>query len=233
MYKRQDQDELLKYISEKSDGDYEQIFGFGGDSSRFLMWKDSGHMLVQGALQYGMIDIGYTEENDYVLDYFKNTLKDFPFDCKDDFLFRSPFIWQIKEAVNGELQYVNKIKKNFGGILIKLDNGGAVFFVHNVEFYKKQELKEEYFNRIHLIDDLNLRKIKRIKEILSESINLKNKLIEVMFMPSNYGKKVKIRMEDDRKYVYSDLYEDSNTINIRYMVNYPKLQKDIIFRQNM
>ena len=62
------------------------------------MWKDSGHMLVQGALQYGMIDIGHTEENDYVLDYFKNTLKDFPFDCKDDFLFRSPFIWQIKEA---------------------------------------------------------------------------------------------------------------------------------------
>lgn len=228
----EDQDELLKYISEKSDGDYEQIFGFGGDSSRFLMWKDSGHMLVQGALQYGMIDIGYTEENDYVLDYFKNTLKDFPFDCKDDFLFRSPFIWQIKEAVNGELQYVNKIKKNFGGILIKLDNGGAVFFVHNVEFYKKQELKEEYFNRINLIDDLNLRKIKRIKEILSESKNLKNKLIEVMFMPSNYGKKVKIRMEDDRKYVYSDLYEDSNTINIRYMVNYPELQKDIMNAEN-
>ena len=53
-----------------------------------------------------------------------------------------------------------------------------------------------------------------------------------MFMPSNYGKKVKIRMEDDRKYVYSDLYEDSNTINIRYMVNYPKLQKDIMNAEN-
>ena len=228
----EDQDELLKYISEKNDGDYEQILGFGGDSSRFLMWKDYGHMLVQGALQYGMIDIGYTEENDYVLDYFKNTLKDFPFDCKDDFLFISPFICQIKEFENKKIQYVNKIKKNFGGILIKLDNGGAVFFVHNAEFYEKEELKEEYFNRIHLINDLNLRKIKRIKEILSESKKLKNRLIKIMFMPSNYGKKARIKMEDDRKYVYSDLYEESNTIHIRYMVNYSELQKDIMNSEN-
>ena len=51
-------------------------------------------------------------------------------------------------------------------------------------------------------------------------------------MPSNYGKKAGIRMEDDRKYVYSDLYEDSNTINIRYMVNYLKLQKDIMNSEN-
>ena len=139
----EDQDELLKYISEKNDGDYEQVFGFGGDSSRFLLWKDYRHMLVQGALQYGIIDIGYTEENDYVLEYFKKTLKNFPFDCKNDFLFISPFIWQIKETENKEIQYVNKIKKNFGGILIKLDNGGAVFFVHNVEFYEKKELKNK------------------------------------------------------------------------------------------
>ena len=118
----EDQDELLDYISEKNEGDYEQIFGFGGDSSKFLMWKDSGHMLVQGALQYGMIDIGYTEEQDYVLDYFKKNLKHFPFECKDTFLFKSPFMWQIEELNNGEVQFVNKIKKSFGGNLIKLKN---------------------------------------------------------------------------------------------------------------
>ena len=228
----EDQNELLEYISERDEGEYDQIFGFGGDSSRFLMWKDSGHMLIQGALKYGILNIGYTEENDYVLDYFKNTLKNFPFDCKDEFLFKSPFIWQIKEIDNGYIQYVNKVKKNFGGQFIKLDNGGAVFFVHNFEFYNKQELKNEYFERINLIDDLNLRKIKEIKRILGESENLRNKMIEVIYMPESYGKKVRIKRDYDRKYVYSDLYEDSNTINIRYMVNYEELQKNIMNAKN-
>ena len=162
----EDQDELLNYISEKNEGDYEQIFGFGGDSSKFLIWKDSGHMLVQGALQYGMIDIGYTEEQDYVLDYFKKNLKHFPFECKDNFLFKSPFMWQIEELNNGGVQFVNKVKKSFGGNLIKLKNNCTIFFVRNVEFYEKEDLKKEYFENINLIDDLNLRKIKNIKPIL-------------------------------------------------------------------
>ena len=31
-------------------------------------------------------------------------------------------MWQIEELNNGEVQFVNKIKKNFGGNLIKLKN---------------------------------------------------------------------------------------------------------------
>lgn len=224
----EDQNELLNYISEKNEDDYEQIFGFGGDSSKFLMWKDSGHMLVQGALQYGMIDIGYTEEQDYVLDYFKNTLRHFPFECKDNFLFKSPFIWQIEELNNREVQFVNKVKKNFGGNLIKLKNNCTIFFVRNVEFYEKEDLKKEYFENINLIDDLNLRKIKNIKSILESSERLKNKLIEIMFMPISYAKKVGIRKEIDRKYVYSDFYECDDTINIRYMINYENIKNDMI-----
>lgn len=224
----EDQDELLSYISEKKEGDYEQIFGFGGDSSRFLMWKDSGHMLVKGAIQYGMIDIGYTEENDFVIDYFKNTLRYFPFECKDNFLFKSPFMWKIEELDNGEIQFANKIKKNFGGNLVKLNNECVVFFVRNVEFYEKEDLKKEYFENISLIDDLNLRKIKSIKPVLESSERLKNKLIEIMFMPVSYAKKAGIRKDIDRKYVYSDMYECDSTINIRYMINYENIKNDII-----
>lgn len=213
----EDQEELLNYISEKNEEDYDQIFGFGGDSSRFLMWKDSGHMLVQGALQYGMIDIGYTVENDFVIDYFKNTLKYFPFECKDNFLFKSPFMWKIEKLDNGEIQFVDKINKNFGGNLVKLNNACVVFFVRNVEFYEKEDLKKDYFENISLIDDLNLRKIKNIKPVLEVSERLKGKLIEIMFMPISYAKKAGIRKDIDRKYVYSDFYECDDTINIRYM----------------
>lgn len=224
----EDQEELLNYISEKNEEDYDQIFGFGGDSSRFLMWKDSGHMLVQGALQYGMIDIGYTVENDFVIDYFKNTLKYFPFECKDNFLFKSPFMWKIEKLDNGEIQFVDKINKNFGGNLVKLNNACVVFFVRNVEFYEKEDLKKDYFENISLIDDLNLRKIKNIKPVLEVSERLKGKLIEIMFMPISYAKKAGIRKDIDRKYVYSDFYECDDTINIRYMINYENIKNDII-----
>lgn len=227
-----DQEELAEYIVEKNNDDYEQIFGFGGDSSKFFIWKNYQHMIVRGALKYGIIDIGYTGENEYVWNYYKKQLKDFPFDCKEEFLFRSPFAWQIKEFDNGDIQYVNKLRKNFGGNLIKLQNGGAVFFVHNLEFYNREELKDEYLNRIYLIDDLNLRKIKRIEKILGESKNLENKLIEVMFMPASYGEKAGLRKESDRLYVNSDLDENDNTIKIRYIVNYENLKKDIIMTKD-
>ena len=70
-------------------------------------------------------------------------------------------LWQIEELNNGEVQFVNKIKKNFGGNLIKLKNNCTVFFVRNVEFYEKED-----FENINLIDDLNFKKIKSIKTIL-------------------------------------------------------------------
>ena len=222
------QDELLKYISEKNEGDYDQIFGFGGDSSKFLTWKDSGHMLVQGALQYGIIDIGYNVENDYVLDYFKNTLKEFPFACNEEFLLNSPFAWKITRDDNNNYQYVNKIKKNFGGILFNFKNGAAAFFVHNMEFYDKQEFKNEYFDIIRLVDELNSRKIEKVKSVIEESEKFKNKLVEVIFMPINYGISAGIRRESDRRYVYSDLHNEKNVINIRYMVNYESLRSDIM-----
>lgn len=223
-----DQNELFEYVSDKNEEDYEQLFGFGGDCSRFLMWKDSGHMMVKGAIKYGIIDIGYNEENDYVLEYFKTTLNDFPFDCKEGYLLRNHFIWNIKKFEDGNIQYVNKIKKNFGGNIVNLENGAVAFFVHNLDFYNKKELKEDFFEQIHLIDDLNLRKIKRIADVLGKSDSLRNKLIEVMFIPNNYAEKVKLKKENDREYVYSDAYKADNIINIRFTVNYDKLQKAIL-----
>lgn len=222
------QNELLEYISEKDEGEYGQILGVGGDSSKFFTWKDSGHMIVRGALQYGIIDIGHNVENDYVLDYFKNTLKDYPYLCKENYLLNSPFSWKIMRDENGAYQYVNKIQNHFGGMLFSLKNGTAVFFVHNLNLYEKNELKNDYFEVIRLVDELNYRKFKKIGNIIEKSSILNKKLVEVMFLPTEYGTSAGIRKDESKKYVYSDLYYDENVINIRYMINYEKLRNDIM-----
>ena len=227
------QEELVKYISEQNEeDDYEQMTGYGGDSSKFLIWKDCNHMIVKGALHYGLIDIGYNEENDYVWDYFKNELSNYPFDVEDDFLFRTPFAWKIKLNDDEYNQYIYKIKSNFGGILKRLENGTTIFFTHNVDFFKGITNFEEYFETINLIEDLNLRKVKKCEEIISFSEKLSNKVIQIMLMPIEYGKKVGVSMDKERKYVYSDYHESENVVNIRYVVNYGELQKDIISASN-
>ncbi len=228
-----DQEELVTYISEQNaEKDYEQMTGFGGDSSKFLMWKDCDHMIVKGAIRYRLIDIGYNEENDYVLEYFKNELKNYPFNVEEDFLFRTPFSWKIEKNDDEYNQYVYKIKNNFGGSLKRLINGAVIFFTYNFDFFRNVSNGEEYFETIHFIEELNLRKIKKCEEVIEKSKKFSNKVVQIMFMPIEYARKVRVRMDDKRKYVYSDCYEENNVIIIRYIVNYAKLQKDIMSSSN-
>lgn len=102
-----------------------------------------------------------------------------------------------------------------------------VFFAHNVIFFNAKDI-EEYRQVINLIDDINLRKMKTCNNFLDEIVCTGNNFLEIMFMPKSYAKKVGLKFDDNRNYVYSDCIINSSCINIRYTVNYEKLYKDIM-----
>lgn len=227
----EDLDEIDEYINYNEQKDYEQMIGFGGDSSRFLMWKSFNHMFAKGAVQFGLINFGINTSDEYVLDYFEKKINNYPWKNNDVFLFSSPFAWNIKPECNNIYRYSNKINKMFFGYVSYLNNDGACFFAHNISFFNNEDIKK-YKKAVDLIDDINLRKINTCKEFLNEIASTGNNFIEILFMPYNYAQKVGLNIDDKREYVYSDCKINSNCINIRYTVNYEKLYEDICNTKN-
>lgn len=224
-------DEIDEYIDYNEQEDYEQMIGFGGDSSRFLMWKSFNHMFAKGAIHFGIINFGINASDEYVLNYFESQVSNYPWNNNDEFLFSSPFAWNIKKESNNVYCYSNKINNTFFGYVSYLDNNGVCFFAHNIIFFNYEDIKK-YKNAVNLIDDINLRKIKTCRKFFNEIASTGNNFIEILFMPYDYAKKVGLNLNEDREYVYSDCKINSNCINIRYTVNYEKLYEDICNTEN-
>ena len=93
-----DIDELFEYLSYSNEKDYESSFGFGSDAALYFTWKNQGRYIAKGAIIFNMVDVGYDTENEAVVDYFKEELKDYPFHMRD-YLFREPFSWKIEKEI--------------------------------------------------------------------------------------------------------------------------------------
>lgn len=220
-------DEIEEYINYNEQKDYDQMIGFGGDSSRFLMWKSFDYMFARGAVKFGMIGIGINSSDEYVIDYFKKTLNNFPWQNNDKFLISNPFSWNIEIEKDGIYRFSNKIRRTFLGYVKYLKNNGVCFFAHNIEFFDSEDI-EKYKEMIPLIDDISMRKMKTCNDFFDEISMTGNNFIEILFMPNKYADKVGLNNNKNRKYVNSDCLIDSKCINIRYRVNYERLYKDIL-----
>ena len=220
-------EELYDYLAYENDNEYEQLFGFGGDATRFLSWKMQQHMFAKGAIKFGMIDVGYDTENQYVVDYYREKLTMFPFDLRD-YIFDNPFSWNIKEANNGFYEYVYKGGAGFGGNYKRYNNGCYLFFAHNLEFFIKTSTINKYKDIIHFVDELNERIILVCESVFENAKELENVGIQIMFMPQEYAETVGLDINDDsRMYVYSDMNYINKKICIRYAVDAERLYKDI------
>ncbi|MCY9660982.1 SEC-C metal-binding domain-containing protein [Paenibacillus chondroitinus] len=227
-------DELGLYLTQDREQEYEQFFGFGGEATHFISWKQMNHMFSKGAISYGMISIMPGTADEYVWDHFRTNLGNYPWGM-NDFMFCNPFVWKIKRLEEGYYEYVNKLSKGFGGFGKKFINGCFIFFTHNVEFLKGQDFSNKQIDLINLIDDLNLRKIKRYSEWFQENAFFNNRFLQLMDMPISYAKRVDytgFTNDIERLYVYSDLYFTEKEIIIRYSVNADKLYQDIEASQN-
>ncbi|MCW6093141.1 SEC-C domain-containing protein [Clostridium sporogenes] len=229
-----DFEELTLYLNQDREDEYDKMLGFGGEASHFLAWKQQSHMFSKGAVKFGMISLPHDTEVSYVWDYYKDKLREYPWGI-DEFMFDSPFIWNIEDKGDGYYQYVNKLAHGFGGIVKRFDNNCVIFFAHNIEFYKQIGFSEKQFELINFVEDLNNRKIKRCENVFENSDKLRNMHIQILHMPSTYATTVDetgFTQDVSRKYVYSDGHNYKNNICIRYSVNADNLYRDIQIAQD-
>lgn len=81
--------------------------------------ENQGRYIAKGAIIFNMVDVGYDTENEAVVDYFKEELKDYPFHMRD-YLFREPFSWKIEKRDFDTYEYTVKHGMGFGGIYLPL-----------------------------------------------------------------------------------------------------------------
>lgn len=219
-------DELEQFIDYNDREEYDQLIAFGGDSCRFLTWKSMDHMIAKGAIKYGTINLDINTADGYVLDYFEETINQFPWNSSNNYLFDDPFAWKIEKETNDIYLYKNRINPTFFGYVKYLDNNQICFFAQNLLFWDKNNI-DKYRETTALIEDITLRKLKTCSKYIQKLSLASNKSLYFLYMPIDYAISAGINVEQDNKIVYSECYEDEYSLNIRYTVDYQLLYKEI------
>lgn len=226
-----DIEEIADFITYNFNLDYLQSFSYGGKSSVFFIWKQMGHSIAKGAICYSFVDFGYLAEEDYIYNYFRNQLGNYPWNSKDEFLFSNPFVWNIANQTDGLFkQYVSKYGIGFGGNLTYFScSNTTLFFPTCLEYIKDDPGGITFIDQvIPIVEDILSRTIGDIYDVFNQS-TVEDYVFEIILMPKKYADKVsngKLKLLD-RKYAYSDMNIYQHNICIRYFVDIDKLYQDI------
>lgn len=224
-------DEIADFITYDFDSEYNQSTSFVGKTSIFFTWKQMDHSIAKGAIRFGFVDFGHSSEEEYVYEYFKKTLGNYPWDSNDEFMFSNPFIWSITDKEDDLFkQYVYKYGPGFGGNLAYFVSSNlTLFFPTCVEYLKNEPEPMVFVDQvIPIVEDILSRIIKDIAEVFEES-SIKNRALEIILMPKSYADKVsdgRLKILQ-RKYAFSDLNIYKQNIGLRYFVDIDALHKDI------
>lgn len=222
-------DELLDFI-EYNRTEEAEIMAIGGKSNLFLTWKNSHHHIASGAIEYNLISLSYGTADDYVFEYYSNTLVNYPFGLRSK-MFANPLNWRVKDGDFGYSHFEHKGCIGFGGEGKMIGSSTFLFLAHNVEFFKKEDFAPNNHTALRIIDELNQRLFKRYGKILEKIPFLYGKVLQIMFMPMHYAQDIDhsgFTSDKTKTYVYSDIYTDTDEIIIRYTVNIDELQSAIM-----
>lgn len=220
----EDFDEWIEYLNFK-DKDKARVMISGLSANHFIMWKQNGHMISKGAIEFDLVNIGYGKTDDYIYDYFVKRLYDYPFEMETH-LFKNPFSWVIKYHEDGYQQFENKFERSLFGYGKKVSDN-YIYLGHNVMFFKEEDFNVEEREKIYLLDGINAKLFNKFGDLLTKIF--KNKFIYLLYLPPNYAKTVDNNgfTKKDSEYVQSDYMPYEGQIMFRYTCDLGKLIKDI------
>lgn len=219
-------DEIESYIEYNGQNEYEQIICYGGDSCRFFTWKSMDHMIAKGAIKFGMISTDINVTDNFVLNYYKKELKYFPWKASNNYLFATPFSWNIMEYSDNIYIFKNKVLPTFFGYVKYFDNNQLIFFAQNLLFWTKENI-QDYTRITSIVNDIVLRKLKTcFKYFQKISLSSKKSLL-FLLTPVEYANEIGIDTSDYNKIVFCDCIEDDMSLNVRYAINDKLLYEEI------
>ena len=136
-------------------------------------------------------------------------------------MFSNPFIWRVLYRDSSIDEYVSKCS-GVGGQIVTIGDI-SLFFFNNVEYYKKES--EENINyMVHsllpLLEDIFFRMINSLNSCISEMHFSDGILIQFVFMPKAYFKRVNtLNLDENARYIQTVSHYSDGVIQIQYTVN--------------
>ena len=198
----------------------------------FFIWKNANHHISSGAIEFSLITVQYGTADDYVFKHYEKNLVNYPFGIQSR-MFANPLCWKVKEGDFGYSHFERKGCWGFGGEGKMIGPSTFLFLAHNVEFFTEEDFTTNNYTALRTIDELNQRLFNKYGQILSAFPFFSSKVIQIMFMPMHYAKNVDhsgFTSDNNKKYVYSDIFIDQEGIIIRYAVNLDDLLSAILKR---
>ena len=217
-------DELFDFI-EYDMKEEAQIMAIGGKSNLFFTWKNANHHIASGAIEYNFISVSYGAADDYVFNYFTKHLINYPFGLQSK-MFADPLNWIVNDGEFGYSHFEHKGCNGFGGEGKMIGSSTFLFLAHNVEFFTDDDFSPNNYTALRTIDELNQRLYNRYGELFGALQFLQGKVLQILYMPLHYAKKVDhsgFTLAKNKKYVYSSIFNNTDTVIIRYAVNLDEL----------
>lgn len=197
-----------------------EIFSFGGKSNMFFTWKNSNRNISSGAIEYNHLSLDYNESEGYTYQYFKELLCDFP--KFGNRLFNDPLNWTAEKVDLDYIRVCHKGYRGFGGEVKQLSPTLFLFIAKNVAHFCREDFLQSAHTALNASDELIQRLMSCYGSSLSNISVLKEKTLQLLFIPLNYAKTKYINgyLNDvSRTIVYSDEYIQDDSVIIRYTYN--------------
>lgn len=219
--------ELIEFFDYKEIEDY-QLFTFGSTSNEYFLWKTMQHHFSRGALKPSHINIDYIETEQFIYDYFRNNLSNYPHSIIE--YFTDPLEWDFFDKALGYSVVCRKGQFYLSGFLKKYNNDFAVFIANSYQYFKPdasfQKLEVAHKTLIELIQRL----FNRYSAELSTFELLHGKVLHLLYVPedrySDYPNKTQCSIINCSISFGHTIISIRYTIDINALFNDLKLTKD-------
>lgn len=208
--------ELIEFLN-YHENQTAMIFSFGGMCNLFFAWKNANRNIFSGAKEFNNLSLDYNEAEGYTYQYFKEILSDFP--KNGNSLFIDPLNWKAEKVDLGFTRIYHKGGIGFGGEVKKLSPELFIFIAKNVAHFCDDDFSQSAHTALNTSDELIQRLMLRYGKYLSNFSVLRNKTLQLLFIPLTYAKKKfgnKFLNDPNRTIVYSDKYIQTECVILRY-----------------
>lgn len=206
--------------------------GHGGLSVGFDSWITSNKEFSQGAVEYNNIFSEVYSLEWGIFEKFISIHKWYPFE-EGSQMFENPFRWIIDDDKGDFIRISNKAAIGFGGDFRKVENS-YVLLAFNLFFEDFTKKKNKRSETIRMIEELLQRNLIMFEKELIFCGFYGFNGVQLTYMPIDYARKVDNNsfLNENRDYVYSDIYFEGNKVLIRYAVNEENLFENILNSTN-
>ncbi len=217
--------EIVDYFTYKENADY-QLFTVGSISNEFFMWKRSHHHLTTGAVEPTFVSIDYNETEQFIYDYFKNELSEFPHNNTEYFF--DPLEWDILDKELGYSVVCRKGQLYLSGFVRSYEQNISIFIANSYQFFEANSSLQKMEVVQKTLRELCQRLFNRHCSVLSQIKELQGKVLHLLYVPADhFSNNIEFPDQVQGDIITYSISYGRTTISIRYTINIDRLFEEL------